>query len=336
MEAPGTAIPVVEGVLQSTTGAAQYSVSRSGTLVYVPGGAQSAQSRLVWVARDGTEQPLAAPARGYAYPRLSPDGQRVAVAISDPEAQVWLYDFGRETLTRLTFEGALNGLPIWTHDGSRIAFTSNREGPPNLFWQPADGSGRAERLATSEYRNQPMSWTPDQRRLVFGEVSPTTGFDILVLNMDDRTVQPFLRTPSNESTPRLSPDGRWVAYASDESGHQEIYVSPFPGPGGKWQVSTDGGREPAWNRNGRELFYRTGDRMMAVDITTQPGFAPGKPRTLFAGRYEPTVFTASNYDVSPDGQRFLMLRRSDQGAPTHINLVLNWVDELKRRVPQAK
>ena len=183
-----------------------------------------------------------------------------------------------------------------------------------------------------------MSWTPDGQQLVFGEVRPDTGFDILVLQAGDRTARPFLRTPFNESTPRLSPDGRWLAYASDESGRQEIYVQPYPGPGGKWPISAEGGREPVWNRNGRELFYRSGDKMMAVDVATEPGFAAGKPRVLFEGPYEPTVFTVANYDVSPDGQRFLMLKRSEQAAaaPTQITLVLNWFEELKRRVPPPK
>ena len=334
----GTAVPVVDGVLQASTGASQYSISAAGSLAYVPGGVQSAQLSLVWVTRNGVEQPVAAPARGYAYPRLSPDGLRLAVGVADPGTQLWLYEFGRETLTRLTLEGNLSALPAWTADGKRIAFTSRTDGPLNVFWQLADGSGGLERLTTSEYNHTPMSWSPDGQLLAFGEVNPSTGFDILVLRMGDRTAQPFLRTPFNESSPRFSPDGRWLAYASDESGRQEIYVQPYPGPGGKWPISADGGREPVWNHNGRELFYRGGDKMMVVDVATQPGFAAGKPRVLFEGPYELTVFTAPNYDVSSDGRRFLMLKRSEQGAAalTQINVVLNWSEELKRRLPPGK
>jgi Tol biopolymer transport system component len=352
LTATGAPVPVVEGVLQSpVSGAAQYSFSSTGSLVYVPGGVQLAQGRLVWVNRNGVEQPLAAPAHAYLNPHLSPDGRRVAVTITEQESQIWLYDLSRETLTRLTFDGSTNNASVWTPDGKRIAFNSNKEGPINLFWQLADGSGGLERLNTSEYTQSPNSWSPDGQLLAYIEVTPTTGYDIWVLRMGDpsplsgqapsagsgqvRKAQPFLRTPFLESAPRFSPDGRWLAYVSDESGHKEIYVQPYPGPGGKWQISTEGGMEPVWNRNGRELFYRSGDKMMAVDIATQSGFAAGKPRMLFEGPYLLTAATFPNYDVSSDGQRFLMLKPNEQtqSAPTQINVVLNWFEELKRRVP---
>jgi eukaryotic-like serine/threonine-protein kinase len=337
LEVTGTAVPVVEGVVQSPiSGAAQYNFSPTGSLVYVSGGVQSAQSRPVWVSRNATEQPLAAPARAYLGPRLSPDGRRLALTITEQESQVWLYDLSRETLTRFTFEGNVNNVPVWTPDGKRIAFESNKEGPPNLFWQLADGSGGLERLTTSEYLHAPSSWSPDGQRLAFFEVNPTTQRDIWVLRLGDRKAQPFLQTRFDEAVPRFSPDGHWLAYISNESGRYEVYVQPYPGPGGKWQISTEGGTEPAWNPNGRELFYRSGDKMMAVDIATQPGLAAGTPRMLFEGRYEPAPFPIDNYDVSPDGQRFLMLKPSEQqSAPTQINVVLNWFEELKRRVPSG-
>jgi eukaryotic-like serine/threonine-protein kinase len=332
----GTAVPVVEGVLQSpVSGAAQYGFSSTGSLVYVPGSVQSAQSRLVWVSRNGAEQPLAAPAHAYMIPRLSPDGRRVAVSITEQESHIWLYDLPRETLTRLTFEGNANTGPVWTPDGKRIAFNSNKEGATNIFWQLADGSGGLERLTTSEYLHAPMSWSPDGQLLAYFEVNPATQRDIWVLRMSDRKAQPFLRTQFDEAVPQFSPDGRWLAYISNETGRHEIYVQPYPGPGGKWQISTEGGTEPAWNRNGRELFYRSGNKMMAVDIATQPGFSAGTPRMLFEGRYIPAPFPTTNYDVSPDGQRFLMIKPSEQeqAASTQINVVLNWFEELKRRVP---
>jgi hypothetical protein len=170
------------------------------------------------------------------------------------------------------------------------------------------------------------------------EISPATGYDISVLHMQDRKAQPFIRTPFNESAQSFSPDGRWLAYASDESSRFEIYVQPYPGPGGKWQISTDGGTEPVWNRNGRELFYRSGNKMIAVDIATQPGFAAGKPRILFEEPYLPTSATSPNYDVTPDGQRFLMLKPTEQAqaAPTQIVVVQNWFEELKQKVPTGK
>jgi serine/threonine-protein kinase len=336
LEVTGAASPVADGVLQSpVSGAAQYSFSSTGSLVYVPGGIQSAQSTLVWVSRNGTEQPLAAPSRAYQFPRISPDGRRLAVGISGEDSQTWLYDLSRDTLTPFTFGGTVNQNANWTPDGKRIAFQSNREGPLNLFWQLADGSGGLERLTTGEYTQAANSWSPDGQLLAFVEVNPDTGYDIWVLRLGDRKAQPFIQTPGNESAPRFSPDGRWLAYISDDSGARETYVQPFPGPGGKWQISTEGGTEPVWNPNGRELFYRSGDKMMVVDITTQPSFSVGKPKLLFEGPYEPTPATFPYYDVSPDGQRFLMLKpaESAETAPTQINVVLNWFEELKRRVP---
>jgi Tol biopolymer transport system component len=204
----------------------------------------------------------------------------------------------------------------------------------SAFWQLADGSGGLERLTSGAYIRSPMSFSPDGQLLAFIEIDPTTGYDIWVLRLSDRKAQPFLRTQFNEGVPRFSPDGRWLAYISDESGRYEVYVQPYPGPGGKWPISTEGGTEPVWNPNGRELFYRSGDKMMAVDIATQPSFTAGKPRMLFEGTYEPTWATNPNYDVSADGQRFLMVKASEQEqASTQINVVQNWFEELKRQVP---
>jgi serine/threonine-protein kinase len=353
LEVTGPPVPVVEGVLQSPiAGNAQYAFSAAtGALVFVPGGVQGSQSRLVWVNHNGMEQPLPAPARAYLYLRLSPDGKRMVARVSEQESHLWTYDLARDTLTRLTFEGNVNSTSAWTPDGKRIAFNSDRAGPLNLFWQLADGSGGIERLTTSEYPNSPTSFSPDGQLLAYTEQHSATGYDIWVLRLgnpgqpapatrgagdESRKGEPFLRTQFNESAPKFSPDGRWLAYASDESGRWEIYVQPYPGPGGKWQISTEGGTEPVWNPNGRELFYRSGDKMMAVDVTTQPGFSAGRPRMLFeAGMYLPTPATHQNYDVSPDGQRFLMLKPGEQQgqAATQINVVLNWFEELKRRVP---
>jgi Tol biopolymer transport system component len=339
LELTGAAVPMVDGVMQSSlSGAAQYSLSATGSLVYVSGSIQSAESRLVWVSRNGVEQPLAAPARTYMFPRLSPDGRRLAVNVSEQETQIWLHDLSRETLTRLTFEGSTNNSPVWTRDGKRIAFQSNKDGPLNLFWQLADGSGGLERLTTSAYLQGPYSWSPDGQLLAFIEVNPATQRDIWVLRLSDRKAQPFLRTRFNESAPCFSPDGRWLAYISDESGRFEVYVQPYPGPSGKWQISTEGGSEPVWNPKGRELFYRAGNKVMAVDIATQPVFAAGKPRMLFEGEYNPGPVPIPNYDVSSDGQRFLMVKPSEKerSASTQINVVLNWFEELKQKVPTGK
>jgi Tol biopolymer transport system component len=327
----GTAVPVMGGVLVSR-GVAQYDVSSTGSMVYVPGSVRAAQLKLVWVDRKGTEQPVPAPAHNYVLPRVSPDGKHVASGIEEADSQIWLYDLGRDTLTRLTFEGTANVDPIWTPDGKRILFKGSGN---RLFWQSADGSGAAEALTSSELstNNVPGSWTPDGQVLAFMEINPNTGYDVYTLLLKDRKPQPFVGTPSIETAPRFSPDGHFIAYTSDESGRLEIYVRPYPGPGGKWQVSTDGGGEPVWNPKGRELFYRVGNKMMAVDVSTEGTFSAGKPKVLFEGAYVPTPRSFPDYDVSPDGQRFLMLKATEQAAPTQINVVLNWFEELKQEAP---
>ncbi len=330
----GEAVPVLENVqVNPTTAAAQYSISATGSLVYVSGGSQANQSKLVWLSRDGKEQPLAAPPRDYSFPRLSPDRRKVAV---DQDDQVWVYELPRDTMTRFTFEGSSNFDPVWTLDSSRIAFASNKDGTRSVFLQNADGSGGLEKLAGSEYARAPTSWSADGQLLSFVELNPTTGFDIWVLDMKDRKAVPFLRTPFYEIG-GLSPDGRWMAYTSNESGRYEVYVQPYPGPGGKWQISTDGGMDVRWSANGRELVYRNGDKVMAVDIATQPTFSAGKPKMLFEGPYVPSSPNISYYDVSADGQRFLMLKPTEQAqAATQIVVVQNWFEELKQKVPTGR
>jgi serine/threonine protein kinase len=342
----GTGVPVAEGILQRTPDvfqppAADYSISATGSLAFVPGVATAAPLKLTWVSRSGAEQPLPAPAHIYLHPRLSPDGQRIAVGITEKESQVWLYDIAQGTLSRFTFEGSNNLTPFWTRDGQRIVFISNKEGPRNIFSKLADGSGGLERLTTSENLDIPGSFSPDGQVLAFAEIDPHTGYDIWTLRLkgssaeteQSRKPQPFLKTSFNENVPQFSPDGHWLAYVSDESGRYEIYVVPYPGPGGKWQISTEGGREPLWNRNGRELFYRSGNKMMAVDINTRMGFSAGTPKMLFEGPYQSLSTSTPNYDVSADGQRFLMLKSTEQ--PAQINVVLNWFEELKQKVPSG-
>jgi len=335
LQITGTAVPVVESVSQIPgAGIAQYSISTTGSLVYVTGGIQQTQSSLVWVSRNGAEQPLLAPPRDYRVPRLSPDGRRITVVIDDQETQVWLYDISRDALSRFTFEGNSNLHQLWTPDNKWIAFQSNKEGPQNLFWQLADGSGGLERLTTSESVHIPASFSPDGKLLALHESSATVPGDIWVLQISDRKLLPFLRTPFTEWAPMFSPDGRWLAYVSNESGRNEVYVQPYPGPGGKWPISTGGGIEPRWNPNGRELFYRNGDTMMAVDITTQPAFSASNPRLLFEGQYPRNPGAIANYDISPDGQRFLMVKEIPQAASdAQINVVLNWSEDLKRLAP---
>jgi Tol biopolymer transport system component len=238
-------------------------------------------------------------------------------------------------LTRFTFDGNANNRPVWTPDGKHIAFYSNKEGILNLFWQKADGSGGLEQLISSPTLQVPQSFSPDGQWLAFQNIDAATSTDIWVLRMRDRKAQPFLRTSFIEGNARFSPDGDWLAYVSDESGRSEVYVQSFPGPGAKRQISTEGGTEPAWNPNGKELFYRSGDAMMAVDVATKPTFVLGNPRMLFAGQYVPASVPITNYDVSLDGQKFLMVE-PEQRAITQINIVQNWFEELKQKVPTGK
>lgn len=337
LQLKGRAVPVVQGVLQLADGSAQYSISASGSLVYIPGSAQGETRRLVWVSRNGREEAVPAPPRNYTYPRLSPDGRRLAVSVREESSQIWLYDFGRDTLTRLTFAGTGNENPAWTSDGKRIAHISNKDGLINIYWESADGSGSLERLTTSQHTDVPGSFSPDGQLLAYVDINTTTGYDIWVLRLSNRKAEPFLNTPSSESAPRFSPDGRWLAYVSDESGRYEVYVQPYPGPGGKYQISTEGGTEPVWNPNGKELFYRSGDKMMAVDISARSGFSASKSKMLFQGPYVPTTGTLPFYDVSPGGQRFLMFKPAEQTASlTQIVVVQNWFEELRRLAPPSK
>ncbi len=286
--------------------------------------------------RKGAEQPVSAPPHTYVLPRISPDGRLVTVGIEEADPQIWTYDLGRDTLTRLTFQGKPNVDPEWTPDGKRIVFkgTLNR-----LFWQPADGSAPAEQLTDAKLgtNNVPGSWSPDGQNLVF-TYDVAGGRQLWIYSPKDRKVRPFEQNPPPyETAPRFSPDGHWIAYFSPESGRNEIYVRPFPGPGGKWQISDNGGTEPVWNPKGHELFYREDKKMMAVEYEGQQTFSAGKPMELFEGPYVPTPRSFPDYDVSPDGQRFLMLKPAeDVQSSSHLVVVVNWVEELKQKVPMGK
>jgi serine/threonine-protein kinase len=327
LEVTGSPVPVLEGV-------GQFSLSREGSLLYVSGTASS--RKLVWVDRQGVERPVTETLRVYGHTRLSPDGQRLAVDTTDAGTNVWLLELGRDTLTRLTFEGS-NVRPLWSPGGERVLFGSNRAGVYNIFSQPADGSGTPEQLTTGAYRI-PTSVSSDGKTIVFRQNSDTTGRDIGMVRLESEAEpEMLLQTPFNEHSGMLSPDDRWLAYVSNESGREEIYVTPFPGPGGKWQVSAEGGTEPLWSRDGRELFYRSGEKMMAVSISSGQELTPGKPTLLFEGRYQTGLVggdTGSNYDVAADG-RFVMIRAEEGSGPTQINVVLNWFEELKRLVPAS-
>ena len=335
LEVKGSPFLVLEGLATDPTrGIGDFSVSREGTLVYAPGSPRNVNRKLVWVDREGRTEPVIDELRGFRTPRLSPDGERIAVTIDGGTDQLWVLDMARGTLTRQTFAWG-NRFATWTPDGKRLTFGSNRHGSSiNVYWQAADGSGTAERLTTSSYEQRPAAWSADGRGLAFSENHPTTGTDIWVLPMEgERKAAPLLQSSFNEMQPTFSPDGRWLAYVSDESDRPDVYVQPFPGSGSKRQISTDGGTEPVWARNGRELFYWNGERLMAVGITTVPTFIVTKPALLFRGTYSRDRLS-TNYDVAPDG-RFLMIENHEKPL-TQLNLVLNWFEELKHPLPTAR
>jgi len=321
LEVTSDPFPIVEGINVSPMGAAQVSFSSLGWLVYLPSAVAGAARKLVWVIRK--EPP------SHWRPR------HVVIWIPDSRQMVSALQFRIEgakndvgsmtclvtSLTRLSFE-ADNFFPIWTADGKRVTFQSTKAGAEaeGLFWKSADGSETEELLVTSEHTLRPESWSRDNV-LAFVDIDPITGWDIWVLPREgERKPLPYLRTAFDEVTPTFAPNGRWLVYASNESGRFEIYAQPFPGPGAKWQVSTEGGVEPVWARSGRELFYRTGDKMMALAVATSGQFAAGRPRVLFEEHYwrrdTPNRIT---YDVTPDwhsSERNVQLaRRGTSGRP---------------------
>ena len=336
LELTGRPFLVMQGVAVSFTGSAHFSISHEGSLVYLPGGPGGGPTlgtgELIWVDRQGAAQPVSRNRQVYAVHSLSPDGRRVAVSIMAGGAtDVWVLDVARDTLTRLTLEGGVNGSPLWTPDGKRVTYYASRQGPPSLYWRPADGSGPEERLTSPGGSQRPNSWSPDAKVLAFDQDGQGTGRDLWLLPTDsERKPRPFLQTKFDERMARFSPDGRWLAYAANDSGRFEVYVQPFPGPGAKSQVSTDGGDEPVWSRNGRELFYRNGDKILAVYVKTAPAFTAGTPRALFQGQYS-TFPGRASYDVSADGRRFLMTRSTEQqSAPAQsLHVVLNWLEARK-------
>jgi serine/threonine-protein kinase len=345
LEVIGQPVALVENVMQAfhrsafrNTAAGQFGISDTGSLIYAAGGIVPDQkASLVWVDQRGTEQPVMALQFPFFAPRLSPDGQRIAYTTVGREYQVYVYDLVRGTNSRLTGEG-MAIRPIWTPDGKRLLFGWKKSRTFSLFWQPYDGSSPMERLTTSESEQWPGSWSSDRKTVALVEGHADTGSDIAVLDVPSGRVTPFLNSQFDETFPDFSPDGRWIAYTSDESKRDEVYVRAFPGPGMKQQVSSEGGRDPLWARNGKQLFYRRQDQVWVVDVRTDGGFAATKPRLLF----EKPGYSSGNpiraYDLSLDSQRFLMVK-GEQRKPspaTEMVLVQNWFEELKRLVPTGK
>ena len=288
----------------------------------------------MWVDRQGREEAIQnVPPRGYIYPRISPDGTKVALDIRDEQLDIWTWDFARETLTRVTFDPREEEAPVWTPNGQRLVFRSGA-GPTSLYSQSEDGTGTPEQLTQAPVGQFPSALSADGRWLVFAENS-----DLMIMALDGtRERKPLVQTPFNEANGEISPDGRWIAYQSNESGQNEMYVRPFPNAGaGRRQISTGGGTRPLWARKGQELFYLANNgSLMSVPIEPGDTMKAGNPTPVFEGQYL-IAGAGRNYDVSPDGRRFLMIRSigtSDQTpAPPSINVVVNWFEELQRLVP---
>ena len=344
----GTPVPVVPDVVTTRFGGVDAVVAGDGTLAYVSGTAGAGATRtLVWVDRQGRETPIPAPPRAYIYPRLSPDGTRVSVNAADQEQDVWAWDLARTTLTRVTFDPAVDFYPVWTPDGRRVVFSSERTGARNLFQQAADGTGAVERLTESPNPQNAAAVTPDGRRLIFTEQAPKTGEDVMQLEVDGTRptragrVTPLVQSPFSERNGIVSPDGRWLAYEANDSGRYEISVRPYPDvTSGHWQVSTTGGTRPLWARSGQELFYvsPTG-ALMRVGVERGPSWAATTPTLLVKDGYftVPGANPGRTYDISSDGQRFLLIKEgggADQSAaPPQIIVVQHFDEELKRLVP---
>ena len=327
----GTPIPVVQGVMSNpSSGSAQFAFSANGRLAYAAGSGEFDERSLVAVDRQGKVTSLSEIHRAFEDMCPSPDGKRVALTIEGPTWGIWIYDFDRGTLTRFTFDNDSRD-PRWSPDGKRIAYGSFRDGRYGVFWKPADGSGKEERLTPpSEHWQYPDVFSPDGRVLLYGEEGTASNNSIWSLSLEgERKATPVLHAKNNFSWLSLSPDGGWLAYTSDESGREEVYVQAWPLMGGKWLISADGGSRALWSRDGRELYYRKGTKVMSVGIETKPTFAAGKARLLFEGEFQET---GHDYDLFDGGARFLFIKELEQKSnASQINIVQNWFDDVKRQ-----
>jgi Tol biopolymer transport system component len=329
----GTPVSVIDGLERNQVGDSFYVVSETGTLVYEPGTRLSRGPSLVVVDRKGNGRAIT---DGSGFPQdfaLSPDSRTVAARMVAVNDDLWTYDVARGTPLRLTFEPGDEIMPQWTADGTRVAF-GTRTG--KIFWKLADGTGEREEISRGDYPRYPASFSRDGKMLAFVEIHPSRQRDIWLMSLDGgRKAQPFQATDASEWAPKFSPDGHWIAYVSDESGRDEIYVRPVSSPGGRKRVSTEGGAWPAWNRNGRELFFLKGDKLVAVTLDAEGNPAGPERVVLDAPKLGDLQFQTDSplYDVMPDGEHFVMLLRPPYPSPTHYNLVLNWFEELKRLAP---
>jgi serine/threonine-protein kinase len=347
LEPRGAAVPVIEDVVAAPhTGGAQFAVSSPGTFVYVAGRGGAGRFSVEWLDRAGKLSLLRAAPAHYRNLQFSPDGTRLAMQVFDGKsADVWVYEWARDTMSRLTFDTAGLTMPVWSPAGDGIAYGSmhGRE-LGRIYWQRADGTGTPQAFTESPNFQVPDSWHPSGKYLAFEELSPETGFDVMVLPVEREDASrlkagkaaPFLNTRFDEMQAAFSPNGRWVAYVSNESGKFEVFVRPFPGPGGRWQISTGGGFYPTWSRKGQELYYEASDgRLMVVSYAEHAGsFVAGAARPGFPGHI-PTQQGVRGFDLHPDGDRFAVLQEGAEpgGAREEVVLLSNFFDELRRLAP---
>jgi serine/threonine-protein kinase len=338
LEFTGDAVPVTEYAMVGNDGTTRhYGYSDAGTLAYVPDyGDVAESSELAWMSADGTLSPTALPPQGYVIPRVSPNGRRIAVSAQGAVSRdIWLCDLETDSTTRLSFDRSEDWHPIWTPDGKYVVYSSGQSGSLNIYMRSADGTGGVKRLTESEFIQWPHSWSGDGKELVFVERNFDTGYDIWAVPIDgSKAPRPLLQTPTNENNPDVSKDGRWIAYQSNESGQYEIYVQPFPGLSGKWQVSKSGGNQACWSRDGKWLYFRHGVQMLRASITTEPELRIGTPEVVFESDAVVLASEARNYDISADGNQFLVLTSIEGGERSTLNreliIVENWFEELKR------
>jgi Tol biopolymer transport system component len=327
MTVTGQPIEVTAAVEQDGSGAPLAEISSAGALVYQRAGVAS--GGLVWVSRQGIEQSVTDVPRAYLSPHLSADNLRIVVGVG---SDLWIQDTLRSTFTRLTSQQSETAsYPVWTPDGKQVVFRT----PTGLRVIDTDGSGRSRAIAGTTSLDFPSAVSPDGATLAVARPTPDSPADIYVLSLTgDPGPHAVVTGPAFEGGPQFSPDGRWMAYVSNESGQFQVYLRPYPGPDRRWQVSTDGGTSPLWNRSGRELFYRNGNKMMAVFVSTAPDVTLATPRIIFEQPYAyGSTIALTNYDVSADGQRFLMVKR--ESGVAYLNVVLNWFSELARLAPRA-
>jgi eukaryotic-like serine/threonine-protein kinase len=357
LELTGKPVPIVEGVVTASgNGGAQFSVSDTGTLAYVPGHRATQNLGIFWMDRDGKFTPLREATGDYYELKFSPDGTRIALELSDgTHSDTWVYDLARDTLTRLTFGAQGNVAPVWSPDSQRIVYTKMEIGDQfDLYSKRADGAGEAVRLTQTKYPKFAGSFSPDGKVLALEQRNPDTFWGLMTVSLegDEKSgwkvgeVKPFASGPFNQRNPAFSPDGRWLAYQSDESGIPEVYVQPFPGPARKWQISAGGGCNPVWLRKGKELFYRTPTFTGGQDIKimsaaysiSSDSFHADKPRVWSPAMFSVRAAGFSGYDVHPDGKRVAIVKAPDTGpssAVTKVAFIFNFFDELRRKVPSG-